>query len=53
MPNGDAVDSILVGYYEKRELIYAASVRAGIPSQYRRVLLPHFEALRKTTLPIQ
>jgi hypothetical protein len=27
--NGNALDSILVGYYRGRDLMYAASVRAG------------------------
>jgi bifunctional non-homologous end joining protein LigD len=44
--NGNALDSILVGYYEDRKLMYAASVRAGIPSEFRHVLAPHFEKLR-------
>ena len=53
IPNGDVLDSILVGYYEKRDLIYAASVRAGIPPELRRVLLPHFEELRKQRCPFR
>jgi hypothetical protein len=40
------LDSILVGYYEVRDLMYAGSVRAGIPPEFRRVLLPRFEELR-------
>jgi bifunctional non-homologous end joining protein LigD len=40
LPSGDAFDSILVGYYEGRDLIYAGSIRAGIPREYRRALLP-------------
>ena len=51
IPNGDPEDSILLGYYKKRELIYAGGVRADLPSQYRRVLLPQFEALRKQQCP--
>jgi ATP-dependent DNA ligase len=31
IPNGNALDSILVGYYDGRALMYAAGVRAGIP----------------------
>jgi bifunctional non-homologous end joining protein LigD len=46
IPNSDAVGSLLVGYYDGRNLMYAASVRAGIPSEFRRVLVRHFEALR-------
>jgi ATP-dependent DNA ligase len=51
IPNGDILDSLLVGYYQGRDLIYAASVRAGIPPEFRRVLLPHFEELRVTRCP--
>lgn len=51
MPNEDVLDSILVGYYVGRDLMYAASVRAGIPSDFRRVLLPHFEELRRQRCP--
>jgi bifunctional non-homologous end joining protein LigD len=43
LPNGDALDSILVGYYMGRDLMYAGAVRAGIPSDFRRVLPAHFE----------
>ena len=45
VPNGGVLDSILVGYYDGRDLVYAAGVRAGIPAEFRRVLLPHFEEL--------
>ena len=34
IPNGDALDSILVGYYKGRDLMYAGSVHAGIPSEF-------------------
>jgi ATP-dependent DNA ligase len=50
-PNADALDSLLVGYYQGRDLMYAASVRAGIPSEFRRVLLHHFEELRIPRCP--
>jgi bifunctional non-homologous end joining protein LigD len=43
IPNGNTLDSILVGYYQGRNLRYAASVRAGFSPEFRRVLLPHFE----------
>jgi bifunctional non-homologous end joining protein LigD len=46
IPNSDVVGSLLVGYYDGRNLMYAASVCAGIPSEFRRVLVRHFEALR-------
>jgi len=46
IPNGDILDSLLVGYYEGRDLSYAASVRAGIPTELRHVLPSHREELR-------
>ena len=52
IPNGDAVDSILVGYYAACELMYAASVRAGIPPELRRALLRYFAALRTAICPV-
>jgi bifunctional non-homologous end joining protein LigD len=51
IPNGDVLDSLLVGYYDGSKLKYAASVRAGIPAQYRRVLLAHFDAMRIQRCP--
>jgi bifunctional non-homologous end joining protein LigD len=51
IPNGDVLDSLLVGHYEGHKLMYAASVRAGIPTQYRRVLPAHFDALRIQRCP--
>jgi ATP-dependent DNA ligase len=42
-PNGDALDSFLVGCYEGHHLMYAANVRAGIPPQFRGVLPIHLE----------
>jgi DNA ligase D-like protein (predicted ligase) len=51
IPNGDVLDSLLVGYYDGRDLIYAANVRAGIPPEFRRVLLPHFEELQVARCP--
>jgi bifunctional non-homologous end joining protein LigD len=51
LPSGDALDSILVGYYKGRDLIYAGSIRAGIPPEYRRGLVPHLEQLRKQRCP--
>jgi ATP-dependent DNA ligase len=51
IPNGDVLDSLLVGYYEGRDLMYAASVRAGIPSEFRHTLFAHFEELRNAHCP--
>jgi ATP-dependent DNA ligase len=49
--NGNVLDSLLVGYYEGRDLMYAASVRAGIPPEFRRVLVPHLEGLPISRCP--
>ena len=48
IPNGDA---ILVGYYDGGDVMYAASVRAGIPPEFRRALFAHFEELHKPRCP--
>jgi bifunctional non-homologous end joining protein LigD len=49
--SGEPIDSLLVGYYEGRELMYGASVRASLPSDFRRALFPHFEELQITRCP--
>lgn len=36
VPNGAVLDSILVGYYDQRDLMYAARVRPGLSSELRR-----------------
>jgi ATP dependent DNA ligase domain len=51
IPNGAMVDSLLVGYYEGRYLMYAGSVRAGLPIEFRRVLVPHLEQLQIAQCP--
>ena len=51
IPSDNILDSLLVGYYEGRHLMYAASVRAGIPPQFRRVLIRHVEKLRISSCP--
>lgn len=48
---GSVVDSLLVGYYVGGDLTYAGSVRAGLPSEFRRVLLPHCEQLQIARCP--
>jgi hypothetical protein len=45
VPSGSGVESILVAYFNGRELMYAASVRAGLSSNVRRVLVPFLEEL--------
>ena len=51
VPNGPVADSLLVGYYEGRYLLYAGSVRAGLPIEFRRVLVPHLQQLQITACP--
>jgi ATP-dependent DNA ligase len=49
--NGNARDSILVGYYKGRDFMYAGRVRAGIPSEFRLAPPPYFEKLRVPRCP--
>jgi DNA ligase D-like protein (predicted ligase) len=51
IPGDDLVDSILVGYYDDRDLIYVGRVRAGLTASSRRALMPHFEELRIPRCP--
>lgn len=51
IPGDDLVDSILIGYYDDLDLIYAGHVRAGLTASSRRALLPHFEELRVPRCP--
>jgi DNA ligase D-like protein (predicted ligase) len=51
IPGDDLVDSILIGYYDDRDLIYAGRVRAGLTASSRRALLPHFDELRVPRCP--
>ena len=51
IPSQGFVDSILVGYYEAQDLIYAGRVRAGLTAASRRVLLPHLEELQVPRCP--
>ena len=51
IPNHNAVDSILVGYYREGELKYAGQVRAGLTAASRRILLAYFEELQIRQCP--
>jgi ATP-dependent DNA ligase len=46
IPNGSIVDALLVGYYEGRQLLYAASVRTGILYEFKHALLPLSSSFR-------
>lgn len=45
------IDSILVGYYEGRRLMYAGRVRAGLVAEPRRLLAAGFAALKSASCP--
>jgi bifunctional non-homologous end joining protein LigD len=53
VPKGGVLDSILVGYFEARDLMFAARVRAGLPGELRRVLLPYFEEWQIARCPFR
>jgi ATP-dependent DNA ligase len=53
VPNGEMVDSILVGYFKGRDLMYAGRIRAGLSVEFRRVLLPYFEELETARCPFR
>ncbi len=43
--NGEMLDSILVGYFDGRDLLFAGRIRAGLPAEFRRIVPPYFEEL--------
>jgi DNA ligase D-like protein (predicted ligase) len=51
MPRGQDFDSILIGYYEGRNLKYAASVRAGFTPVSRREVFARFSNLETADCP--
>jgi ATP-dependent DNA ligase len=51
IPGDDFVDSILVGYNEDRDLVYAGRVRAGLAAPSRRVLIQYFQKIRVPRCP--
>jgi bifunctional non-homologous end joining protein LigD len=46
-------DSILVGYYEGKNLLYAARVRNGFVPATRQALFERFRGLKRATCPFQ
>jgi bifunctional non-homologous end joining protein LigD len=46
-------DSILVGYYESKNLLYAARVRNGFVPATRQALFERFRGLERATCPFQ
>jgi ATP-dependent DNA ligase len=39
VPSDNLLDSILIGYYDGRDLVYGGRIRAGLSTEFRRVLL--------------
>jgi bifunctional non-homologous end joining protein LigD len=53
MPALDSFDSILVGYYEGKDLMYAARVRAGFVPAVRGALFNRFRSLEIDRCPFR
>jgi len=51
MPNATTFDSILVGYYEGRDLRYAARIRTGFVPTSRQRVFAQFRALELAKCP--
>lgn len=51
IPAGDSFDSLLVGYYEKGQLLFIAKVRNGFVPASRRRLLEAFKGLETAACP--
>ena len=50
-PGDHGIDALLVGYYEKRQLKFAAKVRAGFTPRLRRDVSERLASLSATTCP--
>jgi bifunctional non-homologous end joining protein LigD len=50
-PDGDRVDALVVGYYDKKRLMAAGKVRAGLRPPERRALAAALLRLKRTTCP--
>ena len=50
-PNASGFESLLVGYYEARKLMFASKVRAGLTPHVRAELLPILKALAHPACP--
>jgi len=53
VPASSTFDSLLVGYYEGRDLMYAGRIRAGLVAESRRALLSHFAGLSIEDCPFR
>jgi bifunctional non-homologous end joining protein LigD len=50
-PGPDGFDSILVGYFERKRLIYASKVRAGLTPKLRAEIFRRLRPLESSTCP--
>jgi bifunctional non-homologous end joining protein LigD len=50
-PDGDRVDALVVGYYDKKRLVAAGKVRAGLRPPARRALAATLLRLKRATCP--
>ena len=53
VPASNTFDSLLVGYYEGHDFVYAGCIRAGLVAASRRVLLSHFAGLSTEHCPFR
>jgi ATP-dependent DNA ligase len=53
MPGSATFDAILVGYYERRNLMYASRIRNGFTPVTRRALFSAFEGLSISKCPFR
>jgi ATP-dependent DNA ligase len=53
LPGSTTFDSLLVGYYEGRELMYAPRIRNGFTPASRRVVFDSFDAPNDVEMPVQ
>jgi len=53
VPSSGTFDSILVGFYEGRDLMYAARIRSGFVAASRRSLFVQFDGLSVEECPFQ
>jgi len=50
-PNANGFESLLVGYYEGRKLLFASKVRAGLTPHIRAELFPVLKSLAQPKCP--
>jgi bifunctional non-homologous end joining protein LigD len=53
VPTSNTFDSLLVGYYEGRDLMYAGRIRSGLVADSKRALLSHFAGMSVEQCPFR